>query len=115
LLVYHDVNIQFLRHVLHHFFLPVRVQRDIDARVLVQLNQLLDEGQGLSQHHLSLREFKLLLEEGVVEVQQVDMLRAIRKFAVLLFGRVEELILLEYFPLEPDVACVEYAAHVALQ
>lgn len=75
-LTHHYVDIQLLCHMLHYLLLSIIVQSDVNPSMLVQFDQLLDKLHCLLKNFLPLGKLKLFLEEGVVEIEEVDVFGA---------------------------------------
>jgi len=101
--------------MLQHFFFAVGVHGDVNARVLIELNEFLHEGESHSQHFLPFGKVELFLEKGVVQVKKIDLLGTSFKLLIAQLRRVQHFVFLEDAALVADVASVEDVAHVSLK
>jgi hypothetical protein len=101
--------------MLQHFFFPVGVHGDVNARVLIELNEFLHEGESHSQHFLPFGKVKLFLKKRIVQVKKIDLLATPLKLLIAQLRRVQHFVFLEDAALVADVASVEDIAHVSLK
>ena len=111
--VHDDVHVEVVRQLGQHLFFTERVQPDEDTAVFVQIQQLLHVLHCHFQHLWLRWEIEFLLQKGVIDIQNVDVLGAPLKIMVKFASRVQMLIVSEYFPIKAHVSRIEYRSHIA--
>ena len=56
-----------------------------------------------------------LLQEGIIEVESINLFATAFKILIWLIGWVKIVWLFKFLSIEPNVSCIEHFAHIALQ
>ena len=109
-----DVGFEVLGDADCHFLLSDGVHGDVDAGVDVEVEQVGDVLDGHGEGLVPGGEVEFLFEEGVIEVEDVDVFGAVCEILVQLLWRVKFGIVLKHRSLESDIARVEDSSDVGL-
>ena len=83
--------------------------------MLIELNEFFYEGESHTKHLLTFGEVKLFLEEGVVDVEKVNLLWASHKLLISQLGWIDQFIFLEDIAVVANIASIEDIPQVSLK